>query len=38
LTGTLMGLWLSITLWQDRTPSSIRKALQWCRFNHDHSK
>lgn len=36
--GTLSGVWLSLTLWKERNPCSIRKALEWCRFSRDHSR
>jgi GT2 family glycosyltransferase len=29
--GTLAGLWLSLTLWRERTPCQFKKALAWCR-------
>lgn len=36
--GTLSGVWLSLTLWKERNPCSIRQALEWCRFSRDHSR
>jgi GT2 family glycosyltransferase len=29
--GTLAGLWLSLTLWRERTPCRFQQALAWCR-------
>jgi GT2 family glycosyltransferase len=29
--GTLAGLWLSLTLWRERTPCRFKQALAWCR-------
>lgn len=31
--GTIAGIWLTFARWQQRTPCSFSKALQWCRFN-----
>lgn len=36
--GTLAGLWLSLTLWRERAPCSIRKAINWCRFSRVPSR
>ncbi len=30
--GTLAGLWLSLTLWRERTPCRFKQALAWCRY------
>jgi len=36
--GTVDGLWQSLSLWRERTPSTTAKAMQWIRFSKTCSR
>jgi GT2 family glycosyltransferase len=35
MSGTLSGVWLSLSLWRERKPSSIRQVMEWFRFSRN---